>query len=269
MQNFKNLKQKNTSANEIRLAIIVLILFILFISLVNFFRIMPFDRSLFSASIYIGTGLGAFIGFYYAHRIKTSNFAGKSLLFFGISFFLSFVAYLVWDYYVYFLQVESPYPSAADLFWVISIFSHTIGIFLLLKLYGPKIKRRTILEFISLFIILSGIIVWYLGWPDLSGSTFSVGLFDIIYTLDNVIMLSMALIVIRIAGGKIFKGLLLFIVGLIVFVIGDMMFAVQIANETYVDGGSSDIVLLIGWLINVAAVYYTARSFISSDNRNK
>ncbi|MEY2641102.1 MAG: hypothetical protein RL150_495 [Candidatus Parcubacteria bacterium] len=230
----------------------------------HIYGLRPWTEFLISIAGYVGIGIGAFSGLYAAHKIGTRNFVGKGLCLLGISMSLNVIGYLLWDYYEVILGMEVPYPSLADVSYSLAIPFAIAGVAMLLRIYQPQIKGRFLLEAIIMSGVLAFIVISIVGWPNLSESTYTAGFFDIIYTLTDVVWLALAYIILRIAGGRIFKGLFVYTIAIIVLAVGDILFALRIAAETYYYGDISDLTLLLGWILATAGIYLTAQTFSSS-----
>jgi len=245
---------------------IAVIIFLVAVHVLNSFYADMSEAELLIASMwYITTAIGAYLGIAGALRIGLQNFVGKGLLFLGISSGLNLLGYISWDFISLTQGVEAPYPSFADVAWSLAVPAAIAGIAFLLRIYQPQIKMRFIFEAIGIAAIMTGVVVYLIGLPDLSESTFTAGFFDIFYTLTDVLWLSLAFITLRIAGGRIFKGLFVYTLAIIVLVIGDILFAARNANETYFYGDISDTTLLLGWVLVTASIYLTAQTFSNSN----
>jgi hypothetical protein len=245
---------------------ITVLLFLAVVHILNYFYdIMPEAELLTASTWYIATGLGAYLGIVGAMRIGLQNFVGKGLLFLGISSGLNLLGYISWDYISLLQGIDVPYPSVADAAWMLAVPAAIIGISFLLRIYHPQIKARFIIEAVAMAAVMSAVIIYFIGWPDLTESTFTAGFFDIFYTLTDVFWLSLAFITLRIAGGRIFKGLLVYTVAIVILAIGDILYAIRSANETYFYGDISDTTLLIGWLLVTASIYLTAQTFSNNE----
>jgi hypothetical protein len=227
------------------------------------FQMIPSELFAIVFSNYVATGLGAFIGLYATCKMGMRHFAGKGIFLLGMTSLFSLVGYLLWDYYDFVLGEELPYPSLGDVSWAFSIFCAIAGVLFLVRIYQPQIKIRMIVEGLLVFIGMTALTTYLIGWPDLSESTFSSGFFDIFYTLTGALWVSIAFITLRIAGGKIFLGLFVYTLSMILMVIGDTVFAIRVANETFYYGDIADIILLCAWLIGAAGIYLTAQTLTS------
>lgn len=225
------------------------------------FNIMPQAQVLIVFANYATSLLGAFIGIYAAWKIGIHNFIGKGLLCLGLGSFFSFLGYLLWDYTESILLIPLPYPSIADVSWSLSMPLGILGVYFLVKIYQPQMRARFILETAVFFVLASAITIYLIGWPDFSESTFTTGFFDAYYTITDIAWLALTFITLRIAGGKIFAGLLLYAIATFLMAVGDILFAIRIANETFFYGDIADLTLLFGWIFATAGIYLTAQTF--------
>jgi len=218
-------------------------------------------------SNYLATALGAFIGIYGAIKIGMRNFIGKGVFFLGCASLFSFIGYILWDWADFILEEELPYPSIADFSWSASVSIAIVGILFLLRVYQPQVKFRYFLEAAGIFTLMSAIIIYIVGWPDLSEATFSTGFFDIFYTLSDSLWIAIGVITLRIAGGKIFPGLLAYTVSMFVMVIGDILFAIRVANGTFYYGDIADLMLLFAWILAALGIYLTVQTFSNGQSK--
>jgi hypothetical protein len=230
----------------------------------QYFTITSPFNALIAFSTYIATGFGAGIGLYSAYLIGVRNFVGKGLLFLGLSSLFSFGGYLLWDYYYFILNVEAQYPSLAEYSWVLGVPCGLIGCLFLLNIYRPRLNAQMITEAISIFFIISVLIAFIVGLPDFSEETLGAIVFNLFYMITDALWLSLAFIIIRIAAGKIFKGLFIYMIALILLATGDVLFFVRTLQETYFYGDISDIVMLLGSALTAISIYITAKTFNSN-----
>ena len=83
---------------------------------------------------------GAVIGIANAFRFGITSTVGKSLFSLGLGLLSWQIGLWIWVYYNVVLNVEVPYPSLADFFFVFTFYPFLIfGCYNLLQLYTPKI----------------------------------------------------------------------------------------------------------------------------------
>ncbi len=121
---------------------------------------------------------------------------GKSLFFLSLGLLTWGIGTLVFAYYNIFLQVEVPYPSLADVFYILSWPLWAIGIMQLFHVTGAKYSLRSIKGKLLLLIIPIIIIIisYYLLVTIARGGEFSLALedgilklfFDLAYPIGDV-----------------------------------------------------------------------------------
>ena len=72
----------------------------------------------------------------------TGNAIGKAVVFMGIGLVAWGIGESVWAYYNFFVGVESPYPSVADLFFAPSVFFYALGAIYLAKTTGADMGLK-------------------------------------------------------------------------------------------------------------------------------
>ena len=154
-----------------------------------------------------------------------------------------------WNYYLFFANVEIPYPSLADLGYALGLVFFAIGIFSLSRAIGIRYalrnKKGKILIFLipAIVILISihllnnvargGILV------DPSGSYLKL-FFDLLYPLGDVVLLTMTSVLYFISkdflGGRYKSSILILFAGFLVFYVADFGFSYTTTVETYYNG---------------------------------
>jgi len=174
---------------------------------------------------------------------------GRSSLFLSSGLIAWASGMIAWNYYIFFTNIEIPYPSFADVGYVLGLLFFIIGISILSKAIGVKFALRNIQGKILLFIIpvIVIIISIYLliniarggVLIDISGSYLKL-FFDLLYPLGDVVILTVISLVYflskDILGGKYKFPVLILLTGFLVFYISDFMFSYTTTNGTYFNG---------------------------------
>ena len=175
-------------------------------------------------------------------KIGTKISMGKALFFIGSAWTSYAIGLVVWTYYNLALHVEIPSPSLADFFFIIIFLPlASIGFWNLFKMYSSVITRRHIIDAVGIFILSLIFVFGYANRPSIS-KEFSLlaNLTNAAYPLVDTILLSYALIIIRVGGGKIQRGMLIFSFGLLLQVIVDFIYTYTVAHDLYWNGGIAD-----------------------------
>lgn len=231
------------------------------LALNQYFAIMNTYDALIAYSTYIATGIGALLGLYHAYKIGIQNFVGKGLLFLGLSSLCSFLGYVLWDYQYFILHIENVYPSLAEYCWVLGVPFGIIGCLFLLHIYRPRFSARMVLEAFGVFLSITFLIALFVGIPDLETTRIMATVFNIFYLVTDAVWLSLAFLIIRIAAGKIFNGLLLYTIALMLLAIGDVLFFIRTSHGVYFYGDIADITMLAGSILTAMSIYVTAKTF--------
>lgn len=192
------------------------------------------------AAIYL---TGAIIGLVGAKTLGIGGAIGKAFLYVGLSLVSYGTALLIWTYYNIGLAVEIPSPSLADVFFLLLFLPLAgIGFLYLIKIYMPMVTRRHVIESVAIFIFSLVIIYGFAIQPQLSADVpLFTNLVNAAYPFVDSIILALSLIALRSGGGKLYKGLLIIVVGFLIQVVADVLYSTRVAHEVYWNGDIADI----------------------------
>jgi hypothetical protein len=202
--------------------------------------------------------LGSLYGLKNAHAWGGMKSAvGKSVVFLSLGTLTWSLGMLAWNYYIFLAQVEVPYPSLADAFFILSWPLWTLGVIYLSRATGVKFalraaKGKAILFFVPLLAIAASyyllVVVARGGVLDLSGSSGWKLFFDLFYPIGTAVILALALTFFSLSadflGGLYKKPITILILGFIVNYLSDFTFSLTTTNETYFNGHFVDILFL-------------------------
>lgn len=155
---------------------------------------------------------------------------------------------IVWNYYIFFTDVEIPYPSMSDVFFIISWPLWTFGVYELAKAagagYGLKLKSgKYLFLFIPLIVIA---LSYYLLFVVARGGEFdtSAGFLrifvDLFYPIGDIVILTVATLVYSLSrkflGGAYKPAVLLLILGYVCNYFTDFTFSYTNTVGTYFNG---------------------------------
>ena len=189
--------------------------------------------------------------------------------FLGIATISFFVADAIWCwYYNLLLQVEVPYPSIADLFYVLDVIFSFIGV----HIYVISIYRESKVEIekkikllgciiIIIIAILSTIvlaqpIISEIGEIETLSDTLALFL-DVFYVVGDLLLLGLAVFGIFVLRGKIGKILLLIFICVILVIVYDIAFAILVIQGLYYDGHPVELFDLASNMFLIATFYET------------
>lgn len=179
---------------------------------------------------------------------------GRALFFISAGITSWGIGQMFWSLvYNILLQVEIPYPSLADVGYILAVPLWLIGITNLSRATGARFSLRKLEGKFLLFIIpvVAISLSYYLLIVVARGGsiTFDEGalklFFDLAYPIGDVLILTLALLIYGLSfnylGGRYKLPILSIILGFIVMYITDFSFSYVTTNETYFNGHWVDI----------------------------
>ncbi|HEY0907992.1 MAG TPA: hypothetical protein VGE35_01445 [Candidatus Paceibacterota bacterium] len=133
-----------------------------------------------------------------------STALGKAIFFIGWGLIFWGIGETIWSYYNFFLDVEVPYPSWADLFFAPSMFLYNIGAIFLAMTTGTRFALRSaggklfsVLTPVALFAVTYYVLIvlGHGGEIFTDSSSIIKSILDIAYPLGDAIALSVAVVV--------------------------------------------------------------------------
>ena len=204
---------------------------------------------LFGASYAIIYFVGGAYGMWKGMSQNKTSVMGKTLIFLGLGIFFWGVGNAIWVYYNLFGNVEIPYPSAADVAYVVLYPAVAAGCFYFIKLFKPLVTKALARDAV-LIIAVTAVATFYLFRPDLTaGLPFWQRFFNFFYPLGDAVLLSLALIMLRISAGKVQRGMSMLILALFVQAIADFFFTTRTSAGTYWNGDISDLLYAVSGFI--------------------
>src|ERR1044072_1281869 len=132
------------------------------------------------------------IGFAKLAKVGVRSAAGKGLLFMSIGATIFTFAFWLYTYFILAKDIEIPYPSVADYFFLSFVPLVAIGFFFLLRIFGPLLTRRVIWETFLLVVVGIGIVFYFTILPQFGENIPTLEkVFNIIYPLDDSILVAL------------------------------------------------------------------------------
>ncbi|MCY3410062.1 MAG: hypothetical protein INQ03_00365 [Candidatus Heimdallarchaeota archaeon] len=188
---------------------------------------------------------------------SSNNFKIQILL--SLGFFLYSLGEFFWGFYELILEID-PYPSIADLFYLIAYLPLIVGITWKSRLTLAKSeKRRLILSLVltAAFAIVSlmTVIIPYL--TDEESSIFERVIAAAYPILDIFVIAVVAILFSKYAGGKLERAWLILGVSMLITGVADTLFCYEDWNEIYNAYSFSHDLFIIGYLLGFAfGIYY-------------
>ena len=185
-----------------------------------------------------------------------------------ISVFIASLLWLIGEmiycwYYNLYLQIEIPYPSIADVFFIAGYVPYIYGLILyaifLFKEFKIKVKLKEVLAIHAVYLPALAISVYVLvsPWYEalVEGEDPVVLALDLTYILFDLIILAVSLYILLFIRGKV--GVIFFLIALggILIVIYDVLFTYLDTLELYYDGHPIELLDLYSYMTDAIAFY--------------
>ncbi len=222
------------------------------------------ENDLFTNLLILFPLFGGIAGLYYAKLwggLK-SKF-GMAIFSLSSGLLAQFIGTLLYNYYIYILGIEVPYPSIGDVFFYVSVLLYILGAYQLAKVLGVQFSSQSFInKFVAIlipFVALLGSYLILLREYDFTDSTPLLIFLDFGWQIGQVIYISIALFTLFISnnslGGLMRKPIILLIAALTVQFISDFQFSYQVNNETWYVGGFNDYVFMLSLYLMTLAIF--------------
>ncbi len=199
--------------------------------------------------------ISAIICFKYYKKIGDRGGVSNAILWTGIANLLYFIGSVVWTYYILFENIEIPYPSIADIFYILMPLAYAFATGSLLQIYRSSTKPSTWFFAVVVFSILAYVMFVFVGNPEISNElSFWENFFNFSYTLSDSIYVGAGFSLLLIAGGKIYKGITIWVLGMFLITIADILFTYRAATGVVWDGDIADQLYTFSTIIFTYAV---------------
>jgi len=207
---------------------------------------------------------------FFALRKYWSNIGSrlsKIWLGFTLGMLLWFLGELRWAVYTMVLNVEIPYPSIADVFWLSGYLPLFIALLLYMQLLKPAISGKMFLGAWVIVAGMSAMVISPLMIPILTEAyqqDFITASVSFAYPSLDLLLLLAAILGFLVftttrLKGRIGKAWLLMNAAILLNVFGDMIFSYTTITNTYYNGHPQELLFLWGYLLFALAFYVHAR----------
>lgn len=187
-----------------------------------------------------------------------STVLGKAVFFIAFGLFFWGIGETIWSYYNFFLNVEIPYPSVADLFFAPSVFLYNAGVIWLSMTTGSRFALRSIGG--KIFSMLAPIVIFAITYYLIvivahSGEIFSdsrsllKSILDVAYPLGDAVALSVSVVVAGLSfkylGGSYKYDVVAILLGLMAMFIADTVLSYTSSLGTAYSGDLGDLLFTI------------------------
>lgn len=190
------------------------------------------------------------------------------LIYFGLAALFWSIGSLIWAYSNIILNISVPYPSWADLFFLLSYPIFGITLWNLHESYaGPRASSAAIRDSTIIVVVSAVVIFAFLNRPDVSPDLgLSKNLLNVAYSLGDVMLVAIALVELRSGIAKKHRGLYLLIGFFLLQAGGDFLFAARNNAGAYWNGDMSDLLFAASALCLTLAL---AQNNLVRQNKHK
>lgn len=185
--------------------------------------------------------IGGAIAISYGLKTSLKSNVGKMLFFFGLGLWCYEAGLIIWVYYNFVLKVGIPFPSLADIFFVLFYPVMGIACYNVIRLYKSLLSKAVLRDSIIIMIVSLLAVFFFFEKPDLSVHLGVIEkIINVLYPGGDGVLVSMVLIGLRVGGGKIHPSLYFLFAGLMIQASADFLFVFRTASGTYWNGDISD-----------------------------
>jgi hypothetical protein len=220
--------------------------------------------------------LAAILGLYAANTYKLENIHGRSTAFLaaGLGFF--FIGELLF-YFYQFVFHKMPFPSVADVFYLLAYPLLLWGLLIEVKMHKPKLSefsKRALTVMITLLLVLTAIVSYFGIYKAYdSSSSFLANVIGMGYGVADLIILVPTMYVLKLAfqfrGGKLFNSWMLIFFAILFMLAADILFASY--NDQYSAGtwpyNLIDLLWTASYLLFGYSFFYTASALKELHNK--
>jgi len=184
-----------------------------------------------------------------------------SMFLIGLS--LWFLGELVWAIYVLGFKIDAPYPSVADVFYLLGYVPLICGVIMYLMQFRPALSLKTarLGLFIATVMIILTIAFLYRPIINSPNDPLTISL-DLLYTtLDLVVLIFSAQMFVftlsysSLFGGDLWKALLFLVIGAILNAGANLLFSYLTLLSVYYEGNPSELLYLWSYIGFCLAFY--------------
>jgi len=207
------------------------------------------------ASVFIAGAAAVFSGFALRRYGRSTGKFSLIWVCFTAGMTLWFLGELGYATYAIALNVEIPYPSIADAFWLAGYVPLSAALYLYVKMFTDALSKKTLVIVLSTVAVMSTLVSIGLVLPTIGAEgnmvTFAVNL---AYPLLDLALFSTALLGLAVfQRGELGKSWLLMSAGILFNVSGDFLFSYTTARGVYYNGHPIDLPLLYGYILFLLA----------------
>lgn len=241
------------------ISFLVVALLLLLYLLLTYFGLIPEDSvnamltsdvlSIFSTAVFF---IASLVGLLKARNLKICN----GIVAFMVSALMFVIAEIIWAFYNFVWNVEVPYPSVADVFYVIGSVSLIIAIYFMTRSLTDKAMDTAVIVIVAIGAILVGGMIFLVSAVISGNPVGSSIVLDIAYPVFDYITLVLVINLMLISLGRsVAEAQVILTAGVIITAVSDILFSLATAMGIYGGGSLVDFLFVIGYLLFAISVW--------------
>jgi hypothetical protein len=246
--------------NMSRLSVsVALFLFFVVSILIYGSRVFGFELTTFEVIFYtVAPAIAVWAGWFALTRLGDRGYQSSIILLISIGLFSWFVGEVLWTLFDYVLETE-PFPSVADVFYLLAYPFLFIGFMRALRLYQISWTRMKITMVVLLSTLLVAAVSYFGIYSAYDSELSALELvITLLYPIGDLVLvvvgLGILMISLEIQKGKLFVPWLWLGVGMFVTLIADLLFAVYFVP--YTEEGGLYRMIDLWWIAGYLAMAY-------------
>jgi hypothetical protein len=252
---------KLSSAKGVAVAFLSIVFFGVFVWGIAL-ELLPLKTTFWNYTYNIANGdiyiLGGVLGYIFGHSRKESQSMKRAINYMVLAQVAWGMASLIWAGYNIFFNIEVPFPSFADIFYIAYSVFLMIAIWHLLSGTNTRITRDSVNG--SVFVVFVSyvlIAIMYTRLPLSADVSFIESISNFIYPLLETFLLAASFIAFRLGGDSIKQSILMIFIAVFFQLVGDFMFAYSSMSGVYWNGGFTDVAYTIsGFVLSFAIISF-------------
>ncbi len=204
------------------------------------------------------SGIAAVMGFFALRRFNRSTLLGKTLLFVEIAVVLEFIAGFVWMVYQEVFGIIDPFPSLADIPWVLFYVAAIIAFVYPLRKVAQRMTAKHVAVWVVVAIALCAIVFNTIIVPIISDveSTFWLKVLSAVYPIGGVLLLLVAFaLFLLLRNTALGPSFLVFVLAIASYGVADLLFTYTEYAGTYQTGSFIDVLYYLAQLMFAYGFY--------------
>ncbi len=196
---------------------------------------------------------------------------GSTMGYFSLGLIAQFLGQLLYNYYIFILGIDEPYPSIGDVSYFLSVIFYIIAAFQITKVAGVKFLMQSISSKLQIFLIpfvilLLSYLLLLKGY-EFDFSNLSIIFLDFAFPFTQAIYVSFALVALyfsrNILGGMMKKPIILLLLALIFQFVADFSYSYQFSvnAEAMYTGDYLDLLYCISYFLMAISLFSIGNMF--------